>query len=277
MNVYRTISELRDALATTPRPLGFVPTMGALHEGHLSLVRAAHYRCETVVMSIFVNPLQFGPLEDFDRYPRPEEEDLEAAEDEKVDVLFLPSVTEMYPTGGSTVVHVSGIADGFEGVIRPGHFDGVATVVTKLFGIVQPDVAFFGQKDAQQLAVVRRLVADLSLPVEIVGCETVRESDGLAMSSRNRYLSPVDRDRARAMSEALRSGAAALRAGRGPAAAEKEMKAILEAGTDDVDYASVVDPDTFSAPTPGRPQLLIVAARLGATRLIDNLLVEEIG
>jgi len=250
--------------------------MGALHEGHLSLVRAARDRCETVVLSIFVNPLQFGPHEDLARYPRSEEADLTAAENEKVDIVFLPSVAEMYPEGRSTVVHVGGIARRFEGAARPGHFEGVATVVAKLFGVVQPDVAFFGEKDAQQLAVVRSLVADLSMSVEIVACPTVRESDGLAMSSRNAYLSPEDRPRATALWHALKAGAATLREGRTPAEAETEMRAILEAGADHVDYAAVVDPDTFLAPTPGRPQLLIVAARVGGTRLIDNLLVEEI-
>ena len=277
MKVSRTIAELRGTLRSAPRPVGFVPTMGALHEGHLSLVRAARDRCDTVVMSIFVNPLQFGPHEDFDRYPRPVEEDLAAAEREKVDVVFLPSVEEMYPAGRSTTIHVGGPTGSFEGEIRPGHFDGVATVVTKLFGIVQPDAAFFGQKDAQQLAVVRRVAIDLSLAVEIVGCPTVRESDGLAKSSRNAYLSSADRGRALALWEALQKGAQALRKGGTASDAENEMSRILQAATDGVDYAAVVDSDTFAAPAPGRPRLLIVAARLGETRLIDNLLVEDIG
>jgi len=250
--------------------------MGALHEGHLSLVRVARERCDTVVMSIFVNPLQFGPSEDFDRYPRSEQADLTAAEREKVDVVFLPSVEEMYPDGCSTVVQVSGVADGFEGAVRPGHFDGVATVVAKLFGIVQPDAAFFGQKDAQQVAVVRRMVVDLSMPIEVVACETVRENDGLAMSSRNAYLGPEDRSRATVLWQALQAGAAALNEGRDAADAESAMRGVLGPSTDQVDYAAVVDPDTFGPPREGGPRLLVVAARVGETRLIDNLLVENI-
>ena len=276
MKVPRTIAELRRTLEDAPRPVGFVPTMGALHEGHLSLVRTARDRCDTVVMSIFVNPLQFGPHEDFDRYPRPVEEDLAAAEREKVDVVFLPSVEEMYPPGRSTTIHVGGVTESFEGAVRPGHFDGVATVVAKLFGIVEPDAAFFGQKDAQQLAVVRRVVTDLSLPVEIVGCPTVRERDGVAMSSRNAYLSTSNRERATALWEALRAGGEVLKRGETPSEAEKVMSHILETRTDGADYAAVVDPDTFSAPGAGGPHLLLVAARLGETRLIDNLLVENI-
>lgn len=277
MKVCRTITEVRTQLAAAPRPVGLVPTMGALHEGHLSLVRAARDRCDTVVMSIFVNPLQFGPHEDFDRYPRPQKEDLTAAEREKVDVVFLPSVEEMYPSDRSTTIQVSGVSETFEGAERPGHFDGVATVVTKLFGIVQPDVAFFGQKDAQQLAVVRRVVTDLSIPVEIVSSPTVRGSDGLALSSRNAYLSPADRERAAGLWQALNAGADVLRQGGSVRAAEDEMTSMLERATDGVDYAAVVDPDTFAAASPGRPRLLVVAARLGETRLIDNLLVEDNG
>ena len=276
MKVVTTVAELRDALSDAPRPVGFVPTMGALHEGHLSLVRAARHRCDSVVMSIFVNPLQFGAGEDFDRYPRPEGADVAAAESEKVDLLFMPSVDEMYPEDRSTIVSVGGITDRYEGAVRPDHFDGVATVVAKLFGIVQPDVAFFGQKDAQQLAVVRRVVADLSMPIEIVSGETVREGDGLAMSSRNAYLSSEDRRRATSLWAALQAGAEAVRNGASTGEAERAMVGILEASTDGVDYAAVVDPDTFVPPAPGRPHLLIVAARLGETRLIDNLLVEDI-
>ena len=275
MKVARTINELRDVLATAPHPIGFVPTMGALHDGHLSLVRAARQRCDTVVMSIFVNPLQFGPHEDFSRYPRSERDDLAAAENEKVDVVFMPSVDEMYPEGRATTVHVDGLADLYEGAIRPGHFDGVATVVTKLFAIVTPDEAFFGQKDAQQLAVIKRVVEDLSLPVEIVACPTIRERDGLALSSRNVYLSEEERRRATSLWRALRSGWDLLETSGAPSA-EKQMRATLEDGLDAVDYAAVVDPSTFGSPGTGGPYLLIVAGRLGETRLIDNLLVEEI-
>ena len=274
MRVARTIEELREVLAASPRPVGFVPTMGALHEGHLSLVRVARQRADTVVMSIFVNPLQFGPNEDLARYPRSEEEDLGAAEREKVDVVFMPSVEEMYPEGRSTTVHIDGITEVYEGAVRPGHFDGVATVVTKLFGIVQPDVAFFGQKDAQQLAVIRRVVEDLSIPIEVVACPTIREPDGLALSSRNVYLSDDERGRAASLWRALRAGWDLVETS-GVPSAEKQMRATLEDGLDSVDYAAVVDPDTFGPPSPGGPYLLIVAGRLGETRLIDNLLVEE--
>ena len=275
MKVLRSIADTRAALAEAPRPIGFVPTMGALHEGHLSLVAAARDRSETVVMSIFVNPLQFGPNEDFARYPRPEEEDVAAAEAAGVDFVFMPSVEEMYPDDRSTTVHVAGVTERFEGAIRPDHFDGVATVVAKLFGIVGSELAFFGRKDAQQLAVVRRMAADLSIPVEIVGCETVREADGLAMSSRNVYLSDDERRRSLSLWAALQAGAEALREGAGVAEAEERMTGVLTAETDAVDYAAVVDPDTFEAARSGGRQLLIVAARLGNTRLIDNLLVED--
>lgn len=274
MKVVRTIAELRDELVAVATPIGFVPTMGALHEGHLSLVREARGRSETVVMSIFVNPLQFGPDEDFDRYPRGEDADLAAAEEAGVDLVFMPSVEEMFPSGRATTVHVDGVTDLFEGAIRPGHFDGVATVVAKLFGIVQPDAAFFGHKDAQQLAVVRRMVADLSLPIEIVGCPTVRETDGLALSSRNVYLGDDDRIRARSLWRALQAGAEELYRTDQIGRAEAAMRDGLEPETDEVDYASVVDPDTFGPPREGGRYLLIVAARVGGTRLIDNFLVE---
>lgn len=276
MNVVRTIEEVGDVMATVPEPVGFVPTMGALHDGHLSLVRAARERSSTVVMSIFVNPLQFGPGEDLARYPRSEESDLSAAEAAGVDVVFIPSVDEMYPEGRATTVHVERITERYEGAIRPGHFDGVATVVARLLGIVGPRFAFFGRKDAQQLAVVQRLVIDLSIPTEIVACGTVRESDGLALSSRNRFLSGADRARASSLWRALGAGAAAIGEGREVPDVERSMIEILEAGTDSVDYAAVVNPDTFDPAEPGEPGLLIVAARLGQTRLIDNLLVERV-
>ena len=275
MRVLRTIAETRDALADATHPIGFVPTMGALHEGHLSLVTKARERCETVVMSIFVNPLQFGPHEDFAHYPRPEEKDIAVAEGAGVDYLFMPSVPEMYPVDRSTTVHVAGITERFEGAIRPNHFDGVATVVAKLFGIVGPDLAFFGQKDAQQLAVVRRMTADLSLPVEVVGCETVREADGLAMSSRNVYLSDDERRRSLSLWAALQAGAEALGAGLSLPETEDRMTRVMAAEIDAVDYAAVVDPDTFEVARPDGRKLLIVAGRLGSTRLIDNLLVED--
>ena len=274
MKVARSLAEAREVLATAPRPVGLVPTMGALHDGHLSLVTVARERSETVVMSIFVNPLQFGPGEDFERYPRSEEDDLSAAEEAGVDVAFLPSVGEMYPDGRATTVHVDRITKDYEGAVRPGHFDGVATVVAKLLGIVGPDLAYFGRKDAQQLAVVSRLVEDLSIPTEIVACETVREADGLALSSRNGYLSVEERSRATSLWRALQAGASAVADGESRHEVEARMAKIMEAETDGVDYAALVNPDTFEPAEPGGPGLLIVAARLGRTRLIDNLLVE---
>ncbi|MGH2808608.1 MAG: pantoate--beta-alanine ligase, partial [Actinomycetota bacterium] len=232
MKVVRTAAELRAELAPerrAGRTIGFVPTMGALHEAHLSLVRSARDTSDVVVVSIFVNPLQFLPHEDLASYPRDEERDLELAENEKVNVVFLPSVEEMYPEDRATLVHVDGVTERFEGASRPGHFDGVATVVAKLFGLVQPDTVFFGQKDAQQLAVVKRMVADLSLPVSIVACPIVRESDGLALSSRNAYLSPDERARATVLFKALNAGRDAYVAGgRDDAVAAMETTAATE-------------------------------------------------
>lgn len=275
MIVARSIAEVRDVIATERRKhsIGFVPTMGALHAGHTSLIRMAGEATDVVVVSIFVNPLQFGPHEDFDRYPRSEDADLAMAEAEGADVAFLPSVDEMYPPGSATTVHMTGITEVLEGAYRPGHFDGVATVVAKLFNIVQPDLAFFGQKDAQQVAVIRKMVADLDLPVQVVVGETIREPDGLALSSRNRYLGEDERTRATSLNLALEAGAAALRAGEAPAVAEQAMAGILN-GSVEVDYAVAVDPDTFSGAADG-DVLLAIAARVGSTRLIDNMLVRS--
>jgi pantoate--beta-alanine ligase len=238
------------------------------------LVRDARDQTDVVVLSIFVNPLQFGPHEDLAAYPRDEQRDLELAENEKVDVVFLPSVDEMYPETRATLIHVDGITDRFEGASRPGHFDGVATVVAKLFGLVQPDRAFFGQKDAQQLAVVRRMVADLSLPVSIVGCPIVRETDGLALSSRNVYLDAEERARARVLFRALGAGEDAFASGGGEAALAA-MRAVVsyEPGVE-LDYVGAVDPVSF-VNADGDVALLIIAARVGRTRLIDNLLVQR--
>jgi pantoate--beta-alanine ligase len=277
MQVLATASGLRTALADARRKglsIGFVPTMGALHEGHLSLVRAARSASEVVVLSIFVNPLQFGPKEDFSAYPRATKQDLAAADAAGVDVVFLPEVEEMYPREPQVSVMVGGLGDVLEGASRPGHFDGVATVVTKLFNLVQPTRAFFGQKDAQQVAVIKALIRDLSLDVELVVCPTVREPDGLAMSSRNAYLSPEQRARATILHRALEAGSAAHREAGDPTLTEKRMTEVLEADPDvDIDYARAVDPDDFSAAESGQPVLLVVAAKLGRTRLIDNMLV----
>lgn len=277
MNVVRTEAAVRSALRgarAKSRRIGFVPTMGALHEGHLSLVRAARAASDVVVMSIFVNPLQFGEGEDFGIYPRDEAADLARARAEGVDVVFAPSLEEMYPEGRTTTVTVGHLGLTLEGEARPGHFDGVATVVAKLFNMVQPDSAFFGQKDAQQVAVVRRMVTDLSLPVEIVVCPTVREPDGLAMSSRNAYLTTEERTSAAALYRALRGGAGVLESHGDPERAAKEVWEVLSSAEGVIpEYAAAVDPDTFSLPEPGRPVLLALAARVGPARLIDNLLV----
>ncbi|HEX2195504.1 MAG TPA: pantoate--beta-alanine ligase [Actinomycetota bacterium] len=279
MRVARLISEVR-AYYRNERPRGttvaFVPTMGALHEGHMSLIRRARDAADLVVVSIFVNPLQFGPREDFDAYPRDEARDVTLVEQEGVNLAFLPSVDEMYPDGAATTVHVDGpLATTLEGASRPGHFDGVATVVAKLFNVVDPDVALFGQKDAQQAAVIRRMVRDLCFRTEIVVGATVREPDGLALSSRNAYLAPAERDAAPALYAALTTGEQACRDA-GPEAAAAAMRAVLdEADGVEPDYAAAVDPYSFGAPADGGPVLLAVAARVGGTRLIDNVLVHR--
>ena len=273
MIVARSVAELRAALPEPGPRVGFVPTMGALHDGHLSLVRAARDATAVVVVSIFVNPLQFGPAEDLDTYPRDEAGDLELLRDARVDVVFLPAVAEMYPEGRATTVSAGGIGEILEGATRPGHFDGVATVVTKLFNIVRPDAAWFGQKDAQQLAVVRRIVDDLSMDVEINAGPTVREADGLATSSRNVYLSSDERIRATALYSALRAGANVLQTERNVEATEKTMGETMTAEGVEVDYAVVVDPDDFTAFEWNGAALLAVAGRVGRSRLIDNLLL----
>jgi len=275
MNLARSRDEL-DALLGPVRAegsrIGFVPTMGALHEGHLSLVHAARGSADVVVISIFVNPLQFGPSEDLASYPRDEARDLQLAEQAGADLVFIPSVSEMYPEGRSTTVSVGRLGTILEGADRPGHFDGVATVVAKLFNLVQPEVAFFGQKDAQQVAVIKKMVADLSYAVEIGVEPTVREPDGLALSSRNAYLSPDERPKTTAVYRALQAGAETL-AEEGFEAAEKNMWELLVADGLEPSYARVVNPVTFDAPAAGSEVLLVIAARIGNTRLIDNMLV----
>ena len=274
MKIARTAEELRTVLASFQGSRGFVATMGYLHEGHLSLMRASVADNDHTVISIFVNPLQFGPTEDFEAYPRDEERDLSLAEDAGVDLAFIPSLEEMYPQGADTTVSVGRLAEVVEGAARPGHFDGVATVVTKLLNLVQPTKAYFGQKDAQQVAVIRQIVRDLSLPVQIIVRDTVREPDGLAQSSRNAYLRNADREKAPVLWRALRSGADELVRSKHPALAEKQMRATVEAVAGiELDYARVVDPDTFEAVSDGSRALLVIAARIGSTRLIDNLLI----
>src|SRR2546427_2482253 len=250
------------------RSIGLVPTMGALHAGNLSLVDAARRENEIVVVSIFVNPIQFGPNEDFARYPRDPERDAGLLGEAGVDAIYEPPIASMYPPGASTRVRVGGVAEPLEGKARPGHFEGVATVVTKLFAAVEPDRAYFGQKDAQQVAVVRRLVRDLDLGVEVRVGETVREADGLALSSRNVYLSPDERKAAASLSAALGEATDAYTAGeRDPEALRGLLITRLTAEPlVSIDYAEVVDPATFRKPG----TLAVVAARLGKTRLIDN-------
>ena len=280
MNTYTTIRDLRNALAPSWRAgaaIGLVPTMGALHEGHLSHVRRARARDEVVVASVFVNPTQFGPSEDLARYPRTPKRDAALLEAEGVDVLFMPSAEEMYPPGFATRVEVGRIGEVLEGASRPGHFAGVATVVLKLFGLVRPTRAYFGQKDAQQLAVIRQMVRDLNLPVEIVAGPTIREPDGLAMSSRNAYLNPAERRAATVLYHALTAAHDRYKAGERDAAALRHVmrKTVAEEPLARLDYAEVVGADTMGAPaTAEAGALLVIAARIGTTRLIDNMALE---
>ncbi len=283
MVIAHTIEEVHTALRQVRIPgriVGLVPTMGALHDGHRSLLHAARARCDNVVASIFVNPTQFGPNEDFGQYPRTFDADCRMLEQESVDILFAPSPEEMYPAGAdataNTVVHVAGINERLDGASRPGHFDGVATVVTKLFNIIQPQLAFFGQKDAAQVAVLRRMVRDLNQPVELVVCRTIREEDGLAMSSRNRYLSTEERHQARVLSRALIAAETLAKNGEGRSAAMIDaMRTIFAAEPNvKIDYLEIVNPDTLLPIADTRTGALIaVAAHVGTTRLIDNLLL----
>ena len=262
MRLLRTIAEARSALPG--EGVGLVPTMGALHAGHIALLRAARAECEILVASVFVNPAQFGAGEDYDEYPRDEERDLRVAEEEGVDFLFAPSVEEMYPEGFQTWVEVEQVAQGLEGAVRPEHFRGVATACLKLFNIFSPERAYFGQKDAQQAALVEQLVHDLNLPVEIRLVTTVRDDDGLALSSRNLALSPDERSAALALPRALETGKEAHRRGGDPVAAAREVLASEPSLA--VDY---VETARFN----GRFHLL-AAVRAGETRLIDNVLLE---
>jgi pantoate--beta-alanine ligase len=280
MHITRTIEDTRTAIRTARMhgaTIGFVPTMGFLHAGHLSLVKTLRDAGATfIAVSIFVNPKQFGPNEDFSRYPRDEGRDAELLEGEGVDLLFLPPVEVMYPAGASTTVSVSGVSGPLEGARRPGHFDGVATVVAKLFNIVQCDLAAFGRKDAQQCAVIERMVRDLDLPLRLVFGETMREPDGLAMSSRNAYLSADERVKAPVLHRALRAGEEAITHGiHDVAGVEKLMhRVVTEEGGTEVDYLAVVDPLTFQAPLDfAREVLLVGAVKVGKTRLIDNIRV----
>lgn len=278
--VVSTEGPLRQAVAAARRAgkqIGFVPTMGALHAGHVGLIESARAANGFVVASIFVNPTQFGPNEDFSRYPRPIERDLDLCS--TVDLAFTPDAALMYPPGFQTAVQVRDLSSVLEGASRPGHFEGVATVVLKLFNLVQPDRAYFGQKDAQQVRVIQQMVADLNVPVEIVVCPTVREPDGLALSSRNQYLNADQRREAAALNQALEKAEAKLREGeRDAAVIERLMKDHIAATPGAVlDYAVAVDANTLKPITPLRgPILLALAVKFGATRLIDNRLVPSV-
>jgi pantoate--beta-alanine ligase len=283
MEIFKTVSDIRQRIAvakSSGKTIGFVPTMGALHEGHLSLVRDSKKKCGITVVSIFVNPTQFSPTEDLEKYPRPIENDIALLEKENTDILFLPSVKEIYPQGASSFVTVENITTVFEGELRPTHFKGVTTVVASLFNIVCPDLVFFGQKDLQQCAVIKKMVRDLHFPVEIVIGETIREGDGLAMSSRNRYLSSTQREESlilsktlffmkdelfkeKSMSEVRLSGAKYFNS--------LKKEALLE-------YLEIILPETFQLAESFKANeeiAIVIAAKMGNTRLIDNILVQR--
>lgn len=278
MQTIRAIVELREAISALRlkgESVALVPTMGALHDGHLTLVREARKLADAVVVSIFVNPTQFGPNEDFDAYPRTEARDAALLEDAGVEYLWAPNVATMYPAGHATRVTVSGLDSVLCGAARPGHFDGVGTVVSKLFNQVQPDIALFGQKDWQQLAIIRRMTTDLDFPVRIIGVPTVREEDGLARSSRNAYLSAEQRAMAASLPQALRAAAEALEQGGDvPSILQSGAEKILKSGFDSIDYFELRDELSLEPLTRVVPTArLFVAARMGGTRLIDNIAV----
>ncbi|WP_128254856.1 pantoate--beta-alanine ligase [Falsirhodobacter deserti] len=273
--IVRTVADLRAQVAAwkaAGQTVGLVPTMGALHDGHLSLVNSARAECGRVIVSIFVNPIQFNNPEDLAKYPRDEARDVALLDG--VDAVFIPSVEEMYPAGFASTVQVGGLSDLLEGAHRPGHFNGMATVVTKLFSMSQADIAFFGEKDWQQLQIVRRFVADLNLPIRIKGCETVREADGLAMSSRNRRLT-ASRDDARLMYGAMRDAAQAIRSGVAiDHALDQARQALRKAGFAEIDYVELCDAETLEpTETLSRPARMLAAAWIDGVRLIDNIAV----
>jgi pantoate--beta-alanine ligase len=278
--VVSAAEELRTLLTEARRQgrsIGVVPTMGALHEGHLSLVDAARKDCDLVAVTIFVNPTQFGPGEDFTRYPRTLDADVSLLSSRGVDLVFAPTTESMYGPRHATRVIVAGPSLGLEGEFRPTHFEGVATIVLKLFNLVQPDRAYFGSKDFQQVLVVKRMVADLDLPVDIVVCPTVREADGLAMSSRNVYLSSAERERALALSRSLQHARQLVASGtREVPALLAAMREILRAAEAQIDYVAICDPETLAPlDTITGPAVALIAARVGTTRLIDNLMLVE--
>ena len=274
MNVCKDIECVRAFVKSQKqksKTVGFVPTMGYLHEGHLSLVRTAKSMCDSVVISIFVNPKQFGPNEDYNKYPRDFERDFKLLEKENIDLVFTPDVDTIYPEGFSTTINIGRMADILEGVFRPGHFDGVCTVVSKLFNIVTPDKAFFGEKDYQQLKIIEKLVKDLNFPIEIIPVPTKREEDGLAMSSRNTYLNEQERKRASTIYKFL------LKAKENFYKGIKDSKELIESSkdvldVDSIDYIKIVDKDTLEEKTiPDKYDRILIAVRIGSTRLIDNI------
>lgn len=286
MEVVRTIEEVRRVARgwrAAGLRSGLVPTMGALHDGHLTLVDRARAACDRTVATLFVNPLQFGPSEDFDAYPRTEARDIELLTSRECDVVFIPSVGELYPLGAPspstfpTSIHIAGMSERLCGAFRPGHFSGVATVVMKFFMIVQPDAAFFGEKDFQQLQIIRRMVKDLDVPFDIVGVATIREADGLAMSSRNQYLTPRERAVAPQLHAALQQVRLEALGGADVAGSIARAKAsLLAQGFSSIDYVSLVDRETLEdLQQPAAGARLVAAARLGRTRLIDNIPVDE--
>jgi len=276
MRVLKTINEIKKLRRKLPEPVGFVPTMGYLHEGHLVLVRQARAENSSVVVSIFVNPTQFGPQEDFKKYPRDPKRDLALLEKEGVDIVFMPPVDEMYPPNFNSWVDVGKVGERLEGASRPGHFRGVATVVARLFNIVQPDKAYFGQKDAQQLVVIKKMVAELDMNLEIVAVPTVREPDGLAMSSRNTYLNPEERKAAVVLYQAL--GLAQrlwAQGGKNAQTIRRQMTELIQKQPlANIDYISIADAETLDELDEVRPPALVsLAVKIGKTRLIDNVVV----
>jgi pantoate--beta-alanine ligase len=280
MEIARTVTEIRASVRqarAAGKKVGFVPTMGALHIGHVSLIKAAAERCDSVVVSIFVNPTQFGPGEDFEKYPRPFGKDLAICKEHGVDAVFAPSPAEMYPRETLTWVTVEKVSEPLCGRFRPGHFRGVATVCAKLFHIVGPDAAFFGQKDAQQVAVIQRMVADLNMPLEIVVCPTAREPDGLAISSRNQYLGPQERKDATVIYRSLQRSAELIRQGEidGARITDQMREVLRQVPALRVEYVSIVDAENLEELRQVKGKVLVaVAGRLGSTRLIDNIVVD---
>jgi pantoate--beta-alanine ligase len=276
MEILKTIDEIKRLRPSLPPPVGFVPTMGYLHEGHLALVRQARAESASVVVSIFVNPTQFGPQEDFEKYPRDPKRDLALLEKEGTDIVFMPAAGEIYPPAFDSWVEVGRIAERLEGVSRPGHFRGVATVVAKLFNIVQPDRAYFGQKDAQQLAVIKRMVADLDMNLRVIAVPTVREPDGLAMSSRNSYLNPEERKAAVVLYEALTLAQELFYGGErdAPAIRRQMTELIQKQPLAEIDYISIADAETLDELDEVKPPALVsLAVKIGKTRLIDNVVL----